>query len=485
MLQPQTIPTLIDWQQWEGRVIGGRFPLIRHLGGTEYRATYLTEFDGTRAALKLVAADSLEAPAQSSAWELARELAHPHLVRVYETGRWHADEEQDMLFAVMELAEETLAETLPTRPLTDDEARGMLAPVLDALEYLHGRSVIHGELRPANIMAVGNRVKLSCDGLRRMATTERRMARSAAYDAPERATGAVSGATDIWSLGMTLVEALSNRLPTVDRNKLEEPKLPENVAEPFADIAKHCLLLEPERRWKIAEIRKGLAEPAVVTPVAAKVAPLRTRVAEEGPTAAKDVVVASSEGRSPMTRNSYASVEQTPDETGGRTLKKPAFLGGVAVLAALGLFAGAKSLQRSGTAARPTTPAMVTQGPIASDAPIRTHDGTASPAHLLDAGAPTQEVMPEISRHARNTISGTIKVRVRLAVDASGKVSQAKLVARGPSRYFSREALAAAQKWTFSPPTVEGKAVASQWNVQFEFKRSGTRAVTQRISPAV
>jgi len=89
--------------------------------------------------------------------------------------------------------------------------------------------------------------------------------------------------------------------------------------------------------------------------------------------------------------------------------------------------------------------------------------------------------MPEISTHARSTIQGTVKVRVNVAVTAEGKVSRAALAAHGPSAYFARQALAAARQWTFAPPLSNGGPHASEWTLQFEFRRSGTRANARRV----
>ena len=97
----------------------------------------------------------------------------------------------------------------------------------------------------------------------------------------------------------------------------------------------------------------------------------------------------------------------------------------------------------------------------------------------------THEVLPDVPRKARDTISGTVNVKVKVAVNTSGAVSHAALVSRGPSGYFANQALQAARKWTFTPPTVDGKAMPSEWSLRFEFKRNGTKAVPQRTSPSL
>src|SRR5271167_460682 len=265
MSQQQSNAIMATWQQWEGHVIDGRFSLRQYLGGSEQSAVYLTEINGSKAAIKLIPADAAYAQAQVSRWELARKLSHPHLVRILETGR-HADDQQDVFFVLMEYADENLAEVVPGRALTPVEARQMLVPTLDALNYLHGQAIVHGKIKPANIMAVGDQLKLSSDGVRPVGESQGCVGIGNEYEAPEMARGAISPSADIWSLGMTLVEALTNHLPAWDRGDNNNPKLPGNVPQPFDDIAKHCVVWDPTRRWSATEIRKRLDGP----PVAAK-----------------------------------------------------------------------------------------------------------------------------------------------------------------------------------------------------------------------
>ncbi len=62
-----------------------------------------------------------------------------------------------------------------------------------------------------------------------------------------------------------------------------------------------------------------------------------------------------------------------------------------------------------------------------------------------------------MSKSARNTISGTIKIRVKVEVDAAGNVERATFITEGPSKYFARQAMEAAQQ-------VEICARSSEWS---------------------
>jgi TonB family protein len=88
-----------------------------------------------------------------------------------------------------------------------------------------------------------------------------------------------------------------------------------------------------------------------------------------------------------------------------------------------------------------------------------------------------QQVLPEVSKTARNTIQGTVKVGVRVTVDSSGNVTKATFESPGPSKYFARKAIEAAQQWKFKPAQNHGQPVPREWTLRFQFKRSGTDVI--------
>ena len=238
-----------SWQAWVGRTVDGRFPLRSYLGGSDHSAVFLTLAhggvgDAKKAAIKLIRAEAADAEQQLLRWKTARELTLPNLIRIFEGGRCEL-EGTALLYVVQEYAEETLSQILPERALTAEEARGMLPPVLRALQCVHDMGLAHGRIQPSNILAVADQVKLSSDAL--VAAGERRRGARATsvYDPPEAATDAVSMAADGWQLGMTLVEALTQRLPVWDRARPSVPEVPATVPEPFREIAKRCLQVDP------------------------------------------------------------------------------------------------------------------------------------------------------------------------------------------------------------------------------------------------
>ena len=98
-------------------------------------------------------------------------------------------------------------------------------------------------------------------------------------------------------------------------------------------------------------------------------------------------------------------------------------------------------------------------------------------------GEVVQQILPSVSKSARDTIHGTIKVRVKVAVDPSGNVERATFVTPGPSKYFARQAMQAAQQWKFTPAQANGQEAFRSWILRFGFKRSGTDAVLEQANP--
>jgi TonB family protein len=89
-----------------------------------------------------------------------------------------------------------------------------------------------------------------------------------------------------------------------------------------------------------------------------------------------------------------------------------------------------------------------------------------------------REVLPDVPRSALNTISGTIRVIIRVVVDKDGAVVGAMTDVPGPSRYFERLATQAAKQWTFGPARSAEQRVML---VTFSFRRAG---VTAHASPS-
>src|SRR6204780_3305136 len=251
-----------------GQVIDGKFRLGEFVGGEDGSSVFLTDYDSPdvrKAAIKLVPADSPEAEGLLARWRHAAKLSHPHMIRLLDMGRDELDGAA-VLYVVMEYAEENLSSVIARRPLAPAEARAILGPVVDALAYVHARGFVHCRIKPANIMAENDRLKISSDGLCRIGEFSGSVGKPGAYDPPEAAGGRISPAGDVWSLGMTLVEALTQRLPVWERTNQAEPALPSNLPAEFLDLARHCLRRDPQLRWSVADIAARLLPNAPAAP---------------------------------------------------------------------------------------------------------------------------------------------------------------------------------------------------------------------------
>jgi hypothetical protein len=482
-----------DWKQWEGRKIDGRFTLQRCLHSGPYHglagAVFLTEHGGGPAAIRLVAADPKSAEPLLKRWNQAARLAHPHLAKLREVGSCRS-EGAEVAFVVTDFGEEILADVLKDRALDATETRQMLEPLLGVLGYLHSNGYAHGRVTPANLMAVGDTLKLSSESIARIG---------------EPGSGA-STAADVFGLGTTLVEALTQRQPDFQDGRYDEPLLPEMPA-PFLEIARRCLHKDPLARWTVEQIVLRLREspqsgrpakaptgtrfrlarvPLVLVGLAvlalagvivyskwlrpSEAAPATTVASETKPPEKAAEAPPPAAPERPLTRaekRAQQRAEKAEKLAREREEKKAAAL------------AAAEAQKQKAAAAPPTSTA-----PQAAAAPVKPTPPDPKPADRDTSTGPpppgvVNQVIPEVTPKARATITGKVKTSIRVSVDATGNVSGASIDSQGSSLYFAGLALGAARKWQFSPAEGEGPR---DWIIYFEFTRDQTRVNPVRAS---
>jgi len=444
-------------RQWEGQIIAGKFELHAYLGGSENASVFESEREGQQVAIKLIRANETEARDHLVRWAQIATLSHPHLVRLFETGRCRIGD-ADFVYAVMERADETLAEILPQRSLTPTEVGELLPPVLNALTYLHNQGFSHAGMKPSNILAVGEQVKLSSDGVCPIGT---RQSRSNPYDAPEVSRMGCSAASDVWSLGLTLAQALTQQIPRWQEGDGAHPAFLGAVPQPFLDIARNCLQHDPRSRWSVGDILARLQPshpPLVVLPEAA-----------------------------PHIASAKASTDWRK-----RLLLGAALIALTGIVVFVTMKIGDRSENReNGIGVREPTPAATekTKGSTS----VSPHETIPSPAAPTDAApgsqAPsaasevTERVIPEVPAKARDTIRGTVKVAIRVDVDPSGQVTAVSIDSPGPSRYFANLAAGAARQWAFAPAPADDGARPRIWILRFEFTQGATKVFPTRFRP--
>ncbi len=508
------------------QVVDGKFRLGQLVGRTERSAVFLTDYAGQpvkKAAIKLIPADSVDAPAQLARWKHAAKLSHPYLVRILEMGRCEFDH-IDMLYVVMEYAEENLSLVIKRRPLTPEEARDLLSPVVDALAYVHAQGFVHCRLKPSNIMADDDLLKISSDGLCRIGESSGSPGKPGAYDPPEAAGGRISPAGDVWSLGMTLTESLTQRLPMWERTNQAEPSLPSNLQPEILDLARHCLRRDPQMRWTVADIAARLQPNSSAPP---KQIPLNPQPSFANPRAIGGVVLAGVAlaailgglflgprlFKRPSQNQPTASVALDKPAIPTNVQQKSQPLVPSKVQPSEPSAAQLKSENKPAPSAKSPSPAQTAPQPPApqlaanstehsanySTKPIEKKPAATNPAPLRPSlrseppasspntgnvrGKVVQQILPDAPQKARDTIRGKVRLSVKVNVDESGAVTQATLDAPGPSQYFADRTLAASKLWKFAPAKLDGRNVPSQWLLYFEIDPATTTVHPKQTSP--
>jgi TonB family protein len=467
------------WLAWQGRAINDELRLGRYLGGSDHSAVFLA--DPAAVAVKLVPALPGLAQSQLSDWNTAAGLAHPHLIRLLETGRCELDG-QPYLYAVMEYADQNLAQLLRHRPLSEDEAREVLPPALEALAYLHSRNLVQGQLKPANILAVGDRLKLAADTVRAVSeTSDSRSARSV-YDPPEARDGSYATAGDIWGLGLTLVEALTRTVPSGLNEDKGRVVLPADFPPTFRELVTGCLSRRPYDRPKVMEIEAWLRRrSAAAVPVAAREPPASAAAIKPDAMPGQTEIPEVARGPAtpvPQPPRPLAARPVGPDFAAPETSQRRSFalpiIGAIAVLVLS--WAGVRAFRTHREPSPPPVEAARQTPPEPSSGTASVAAGHATPrsGQVNADGVPVvvHAEIPEVPLRARQTIHGHIRVSVRVIVDRDGNVAAALADQAGPSRYFERLAIAAAKKWTFPPADTQAQRVKL---LRFEFTRQGTK----------
>lgn len=254
-------------------MIAGRYRLERELGRGAMGAVWLAtdEVLGRSVALKqLIALDGVSDAAVEREAQLAARLVHPNVVAVFDLVR-----DDDKPWLVMEYVEgKTLAHMVrDDGALPIEDAARLIGQIASALRSAHAAGIVHRDVKPANIV-VGraDRAKLTDFGIARgvdsQTTQTGQVTGSPAYLAPEIATGGrANPASDMWSLGATLFQALTgeppygigdNALATLYRVVHEDPpRTP--LAGRLAPLLEHTMAYDPAERWSAEDVVDFLA----------------------------------------------------------------------------------------------------------------------------------------------------------------------------------------------------------------------------------
>jgi serine/threonine protein kinase/tetratricopeptide (TPR) repeat protein len=257
-----------------GTVICERYEVIRFIARGGMGEVYEVEDRELKArvALKTIAPSRASSLRQVSRFrqeiQLARQVTHPNVCRVFDLGRDSSNPNGDVLFLTMELLEgETLAAFLQRRgPMTCEEALPVVRQMVAALSAAHQSGIVHRDFKPGNVILLqtprGTEVKVTDFGLAVSPDGDETASGSLAdivgtpeYMAPEQFQGQYSVRTDVYALGVTVFQMLWGKLPAshdTPFKTLGTHTTKRVVARWQAAIGK-CISVNPSSRFESVE----------------------------------------------------------------------------------------------------------------------------------------------------------------------------------------------------------------------------------------
>ncbi len=270
-----------EWAALSGTLLPGGYEIGEIIEADIHRARFHVRVLGDWSAKAIIDAFNASGPRaeeQIAVWMAAKELRDGPVSSPLSAGQFeHAN--TALIYAVFPAADETLAGVLRERALAVDEAREALSSLLRALEYLHARGWVHGHLSPEQVLAFGDSIRISTEYACPIDTLRPVELIPVRYVAPEAAESNTTAAADVWCLGATLFEALTQKEYLVN-NHSEVLELP----QPFNVIVDRCLDTNPQSRCTLAEIgQMTVSRPLAFAAAAAEGAPPITAPAVAAP----------------------------------------------------------------------------------------------------------------------------------------------------------------------------------------------------------
>lgn len=366
------------------------------------------------------------------------QLEYPHIVRLYRYG-----EANDVLYMAMQYIEGTDLRALLAayrrdgEPIPPDEACRIVRDICLALDFAHGKGVIHRDVKPSNIMLDrGGRAILTDFGLALLTDigTRGEVLGSLHYVAPEQAISSAGAVpqSDLYSVGVILYEMFTGHLPFDAADPLDIAMLHMTEPPPLPRSLRPGLSPELE-----AVILKALAkDPADRCPTGAALAAAVEAALEAGPVTALSARPSTGRGQvaarplPPLPAAVAGAADQepaakapSPPAPGKRPARRRFLLAGITAIVSLGIILLVAFLwgPLGGVAATPTptgTPTQIAAAPTSTAVPatatgVRTSTAAATATATATATrtpAPTATPSPSPSVTAtksRPTASAT------------------------------------------------------------------------------
>ncbi|QEG23306.1 protein kinase domain-containing protein [Mariniblastus fucicola] len=215
-------------------------------------------------------------------------VTHPNIVTIYYVGK-----HEEAPFLAMELIiGKTVAELVEDGPMPYSQLHSIASQMTSALKFSHELDIIHGDIKPSNIMLQQNGIaKLSDFGMaRRVSKAEKKsVGGTPNYLAPELMQGDTpSIQSDMYALGVTLFEMTFGRLPVTVSGRTVEQWLdchqqapvefpnpwPEHLAKGWQEVLSRLLAKDPADRFSSwAAVEEALEQIEPAAPIPAKRVP--------------------------------------------------------------------------------------------------------------------------------------------------------------------------------------------------------------------
>lgn len=271
-------------------VVGGRYRISALIGRGGMASVYRAQDESLprEVALKLMLPGMTnpdEMHRQRTEVETLAALNHHALVTLFDAVTETA-QATDRVFLVMEFVDGPDLREAMTAPLSSPVVAHLGADIAEALHYMHGRGIVHRDVKPANILLATSEIpgrqfhsKLADFGIARLVdganmTSTGTIIGSASYLSPEQARGGgAEGPSDVYSLGLVLLEALTGQsafpgsaVETIGARLNTSPWVPDNLGERWGELLTAMTALEAGQRPLPMDIAVALRELASSPP---------------------------------------------------------------------------------------------------------------------------------------------------------------------------------------------------------------------------
>lgn len=257
----------------EGVILGDRYQLIEKIGGGGMAVVYKARCNvlNRYVAVKVLRNDYINEPEIVERFkaeaQAAAKLSHPNIVSVYDVG-----EEGQYLYFVMECIQGVTLKSLIDQEgaLHYEDVIHFGIQIAGALAHAHDSGIIHRDIKPHNIMVTDDGIaKVTDFGIARATNTASTLTNlgnaigSVHYFSPEQATsGEVDAKSDIYSLGITLFEMATGKVPfngespvAIALKHLNDPAtaakmINDDVPLGLNDVIMKCIRKDPANRYQ-------------------------------------------------------------------------------------------------------------------------------------------------------------------------------------------------------------------------------------------